>query len=206
MVWIAPRVEQIDEPFAAGEREILEGFLDWGRTSLFRKCEGLTGEQLAIRSCPPSDLSLIGLVRHMADVERNWFWRRFAGQDVPPVYPKDTCFSEASGVSAEQDWAALLAEQQAARDAAAGLTLDAVYVSEKWGTMTLRWCYSHMIAEYAGHNGHADLIRERIDGATGLLPLSREGGGRGEWDGNRPTPGPWRAGSRRRRRRRPFPR
>jgi hypothetical protein len=168
MVWVAPRVERADEPFSGDERAMLDGFLDWGRASLLRKCEGLTGEQLAIRACPPSDLSLLGLVRHMVNVERNWFRRRFAGQDVAFPYPADTDFGEASGSTAERDWAALIAEQQAAREAVADLALDAVFVSDRWGTMSLRWCYSHMIAEYAGHNGHADLLRERIDGATGL--------------------------------------
>jgi hypothetical protein len=168
MVWVAPRVERVDEPFAAEERAMLEGFLDWGRASLLRKCEGLTGEQLAVRACPPSDLSLLGLVRHMVNVERNWFRRRFAGQDAALRYPPDADFGEASGATAAEDWAELIAEQQAACDAVAGLPLDSVYLSDRWGTMTLRWLYSHMIAEYAGHNGHADLLRERIDGATGL--------------------------------------
>jgi hypothetical protein len=168
MAWIAPRVDRADEPLAAAERPTLEGFLDWNRSSLLRRCEGLSGEQLAIRACPPSDLSLLGLVRHMTNVERNWFRRRFGGQDVETPYPVGADFGAADGATAEQDWTTLIAEQQAARDAAAGLSLDAVYVSEKWGTMTLRWLYSHMIAEYAGHIGHADLLRERIDGATRL--------------------------------------
>ena len=168
MVWTAPRVHRADEPFAAGERQMLEGFLDWGRASLLRKCESLTGEQLAIRACPPSGLSLLGLIRHMANVERSWFRCRFGGQQLPAPYPAGTDFAGAAGPAAEEDWAALIAEQQAARDAAAGLALDAVYVSDTWGTMTLRWLYSHMIAEYAGHNGHADLLRERTDGATCL--------------------------------------
>ncbi|TVZ05383.1 DUF664 domain-containing protein [Trebonia kvetii] len=168
MAWIAPRVHRVDEPFAGAERPMLEGSLDWGRASLLRKCEGLTGAQLAIRACPPSSLSLLGLIRHMTDVERNWFRRRFGGQDLPALYGEDTDFTEANAATAERDWAALLAEQQAARDAAAALALDATYLSETWGAMTLRWCYSHMIAEYAGHNGHADLLRERIDGATRL--------------------------------------
>lgn len=168
MAWTAPRVHRADEPFAAAERPMLEGFLDWGRASLLRKCEGLTGQQLAIRACPPSSLSLLGLVRHMTNVERNWFRRRFAGQDVAIPYPADTDFTGADSATAEQDWTALIAEQQAARETAAALALDAAYLSDTWGTMTLRWLYSHMIAEYAGHNGHADLLRERIDGATGL--------------------------------------
>jgi uncharacterized damage-inducible protein DinB len=168
MVWTAPRVHRVDEPFAGAERPMLEGFLDWGRASLLRKCEGLTGQQLAVRACPPSGLSLLGLVRHMTNVERNWFRCRFGGQDVGLPYPADTDFTGADGATAEHDWTALIAEQQAARDTAAELALDAVYVSDTWGTMTLRWLYSHMIAEYAGHNGHADLLRERIDGATAL--------------------------------------
>ena len=168
MVWVAPRVHRVDEPFAGAERPMLEGFLDWGRASLLRKCEGLTGEQLAVRASPPSNLSLLGLIRHMADVERNWFRNRFGGQDLPMLYPDDTDFTEAAAASAEGNWAALLAEQQAARDTTAVLALDVTYESATWGTMSLRWLYSHMIAEYAGHNGHADLLRERIDGTTGL--------------------------------------
>ena len=75
MSWTAPAVTRIDEPFTGPERGILEGFLDWHRSTLLWKCAGLTGEQLALASVPPSNLSLLGIVRHMADVERAWFRR-----------------------------------------------------------------------------------------------------------------------------------
>jgi hypothetical protein len=103
MGWTAPRVYRADEPFAAGERPMLEGFLDWGRASLLRKCEGLTREQLAIRACPPSGLSLVGLIRHMTNVERNWFRRRFGGQELPAPYTEGADFAGADGAFAKED-------------------------------------------------------------------------------------------------------
>jgi len=170
MPWIAPQYPRQDEPFTGGERPVIEGLLDWYRAGILVRCAGLTGAQLARRAVPPSDLSLLGLVRHLTDVERTWFRRRFGGQEIgsrhaTPERP-DAAFDEADGELAERDLALLAEEQEAARRAAAGLPLDAVFVSERWGPMSLRWCYSHMIAEYAGHCGHADLIRERIDGRT----------------------------------------
>jgi hypothetical protein len=89
-------------------------------------------------------------------------WTVYFRQERP-----DAAFEEADGALAARDLERLTAEQEAARRAVAGLPLDAVFVSERWGEMSLRWAYSHMIAEYAGHCGHADLIRERIDGRTG---------------------------------------
>jgi uncharacterized damage-inducible protein DinB len=169
--WTAPDYARTDEPFVASERGMLDGFLDWHRASLLVRCSGLTAEQLAERSVPPSPLSLLGLVRHLTDVERSWFRRRFAGQQVASEYSSpdrpDADFLEAEAATAARDLDRLIAEQDAARDAVAGLPLDAIFISERWGEMSLRWAYSHMIAEYAGHCGQADLIRERIDGQTG---------------------------------------
>lgn len=149
---------------------MLEGFLDFGRSSLLLKCAGLTGQQLALRACPPSTLSLLGLVRHVADVERNWFRRRFAGEVLEPVYARpdrlEAAFDDVDAAYAERDWATLVGEQSSARRAVAGLPLDAEFHSDRHGTMTLRWAFVHMISEYAQHNGHADLLREQIDGAT----------------------------------------
>jgi len=170
--WTAPEYSRVDEPFAGDERATLDGFLEWYRASLLVKCAGLTGAQLAERAVPPSNLSLLGLVRHMTDVERNWFRRRFAGERIENAYARDerpdAAFEEAAGEFAARDMARLVAEHEAARNAVAGLPLATIFASERWGEMSLRWCYSHMIAEYAGHCGHADLIRERIDGKTGL--------------------------------------
>lgn len=172
MAWIAPHVERVDEPFASDERATLEGYLAYGRASLLLKCTGLTGQQLALHACPPSNLSLLGLVRHITEVERNWFRRRFGGQDVESIYARplrtEAAFDEADAAHAERDWSALLEEQEQARRAVAGLPLDTVFHSDRHGPMTLRWAYVHMIAEYAQHNGHADLLREKIDGATGI--------------------------------------
>jgi len=171
MPWTAPAVVRLDEPFTGDERAMLAGFLDRNRSTVLHKCTGLTGTQLAERAAPPSTLSLLGLVRHLTDVERTWFRRRFAGQDVPAVYWRedspDAAFEEVDPDRAERDIAALIEEWEAARLAVAGLPLDHIFVSERWGEMSLRWAYCHMAGEYSRHNGHADLLRQRIDGATG---------------------------------------
>jgi Protein of unknown function (DUF664) len=171
VVWTVPVVERIDEPFVASERDMLEGFLDFGRSTLLVKCSGLTGAQLAARALAPSTLSLLGLVRHVTDVERTWFRRRFGAEAVESMYSRpdrpDAAFDEAEAGRAEQDIACLVAEWQAARRAVADLSLEHVFISDRWGPMQLRWAYCHMTSEYDRHNGHADLLRERIDGTTG---------------------------------------
>lgn len=171
MSWTSPPVTRTDEPFVADERRMLEGFLDWQRKTLLVKCSGLTGAQLAERACPPSNLSLLGLVRHVTEVERTWFRRRFAGQTVESLYWRedrpDASIEEAAPARAEADLARLSAEWELARQAVAGLSLDAIFVSERWGEMSLRWAYCHLTQEYARHNGHADLLRQSIDGRTG---------------------------------------
>lgn len=86
--WVAPGVVRVDEPFNDDERSTLEGFLEWGRYTLLDKCAGLSGEQLALRAVPPSNLSLLGLIRHLTDVERSWFRRRLSGESVPPLYSR----------------------------------------------------------------------------------------------------------------------
>src|SRR5713226_2846831 len=87
--WTAPHVTGVDEPIAAGERATLEGFLEWYRATLLWKCAGLSANQLALRPVPPSGLSLLGLVRHMTEVERSWFRRRFGGEQVGYLYCSD---------------------------------------------------------------------------------------------------------------------
>jgi hypothetical protein len=171
MEWTAPAVERPDEPFVADERAMLEGFLDFGRSTLLVKCAGLTGAQLAARPLEPSTLSLLGLVRHLTDVERTWFRRRFGAEAVESAYWRpdrpDAAFEEAAAGGAERDLAGLVAEWRAARRAVADLPLEHVFVSDRWGPMQLRWAYCHLTSEYDRHNGHADLLRERIDGSTG---------------------------------------
>ncbi len=171
MTWTAPEVTRVHEPLVADERTMLDGWLDLHRATLLFKCSGLTGEQLAEQSTPPSNLSLLGLVRHMADVERGWYRRRFRAEDIEPLYERDdrpdADFEEVDPARAQQDFATFVTECDLARQAAAGASLDDTFVHPRHGEMSLRWIYVHMIEEYARHNGHADLIRERIDGVTG---------------------------------------
>jgi hypothetical protein len=170
--WIAPAVERRHEPYVADERAMLQGWLDFHRDTLLWKCAGLTGEQLTTASAEPSNLTLLGLVRHMADVERSWFRHRAAGQDVGPVFfteeNEDADLTDGTPDSAEADFATFRRECELADEAAAALPLEHTFVHPRTGaTIGLRWVYVHMIEEYARHNGHADLIRERIDGTTG---------------------------------------
>jgi len=173
MTWTAPEISRTEPPEVAGEREALQAWLDYHRDTLLFKCQGLTGEQLALRAVPPSSLSLLGLVRHMSEVERSWFRKRFRGQaDVGPIYftdeDPDGDFNLTDPARAEQDLAAFRSECQLADAAVADAGLDDTYTFSPTGTpMDLRWIYIHMIEEYARHNGHADFLREQIDGVTG---------------------------------------
>src|SRR5215472_4252381 len=129
MTWTAPDVIRAEPPYVADERASLQGWLDFHRQTLLWKCSGLTGEQLAARSAGPSSLSLLGLIRHMAKVERWWFRQQFAGCAYleylycTAEYP-DGDFDLASGAHAEQDFAAYAAERAAADDATAARSLD----------------------------------------------------------------------------------
>ncbi|MGC4876636.1 DinB family protein [Micromonospora sp. DT43] len=172
--WQAPKIDRTQEPLVADERTMLEGWLDHHRDTLLHKCAGLTTEQLRVASVEPSGLSLLGLVLHMTDVERSWFRQCFAGQDLPDLYDfdadNDADFHAAADADAEAAFAAFRAEVDAARAVTEGRSLDETFtLPRRDGTRTfsLRWVYVHMIEEYARHNGHADLIRERIDGVTG---------------------------------------
>ncbi|MFG2289351.1 DinB family protein [Streptomyces sp. NPDC048595] len=171
MTWIAPSVQRSELPTVAGEREMLQGWLDFHRDTLFAKCAGLTGEQLAQHSNPPSSLTLLGLVRHMADVERTWFRIRFAGERIGHHHfteeNPDADFDDLDPAAAEADFAALRTEIEACDKAMADRGLDETFTARRGRTLSLRWIYVHLIEEYARHNGHADLLRERIDGATG---------------------------------------
>ena len=171
MTWTVPPVTRTHEPVTAGERETLDGLLEWHRATLVWKCAGLTGEQLAQRPVPASSLSLLGLIRHLTDTERAWFRRRVGGLAVPDEYGRpeepDAAFDEATAATAEADMTALTAEQDRCRQVAAGIPLDTTFEHEIWGPLSVRWVYNHLIAEYARHLGHADLLRESIDGVTG---------------------------------------
>jgi uncharacterized damage-inducible protein DinB len=170
--WTAPAVTRIDEPSTGTERPMLEGWLDWQRQTLLIKAAGLTAEQLKLASAPPSNLTLLGLIRHMTDVERAWFRRRAAGDTALEYrYSSDDNpdgeFDDVADADAAADYAAFLAELDLARKAAADLPLEHEFATPRRPAVSLRWVYLHMIEEYARHNGHADLLRERIDGATG---------------------------------------
>ena len=169
--WTAPEVTRVPEPSTGDERAMLEGWLDWHRTTLLSKAAGLTAEQLKIASAEPSNLTLLGLIRHMAEVERVWFRTRAAGQNTGMLYCTDTNpdgdLDDVAQADAADDHATFLAEVELAREAAKGLSLEHEFATRRRPAISLRWVYLHMIEEYARHNGHADLLRERIDGATG---------------------------------------
>ena len=170
--WTAPTVTRVDEPLTGDERPMLEGWLEWHRQTLLMKAAGLTDDQLKLASVEPSNLTLLGLIRHMTEVERSWFRRRAAGDaGAGFVYSSDDNqdgdFDDVAGADAEANYAAYVAELDLARKAVAALPLDHEFRSRQNKPMSLRWVYLHMIEEYARHNGHADLIRERIDGAVG---------------------------------------
>ncbi|MCB5183158.1 DinB family protein [Streptomyces antimicrobicus] len=157
----------------AGEREMLEGWLEYHRATLAWKCQGLTEEQLRRAPLAPSELTLLGLVRHLTEVERYWFRIVMLGEDLPDLYSTredvdgDFHFGEADTFDhGRRMWQG---EIELARAAVAELPLDAQSVgrSRHGEVFNLRWIYTHMIEEYARHNGHADLLREQIDGATG---------------------------------------
>jgi uncharacterized damage-inducible protein DinB len=159
----------------AGEREMLTGWLEHHRGILIWKCEDLTAEQLRRRAVPPSTLSLLGLVRHMAEVERGWFRQAFLGEDMPDLYDRsadeDADFNDIDQADPTEAFNAFERECAASRQVVAqapSLDVLSKQASERTGQpWSLRWIVTHMIEEYARHNGHADLLRERVDGSTG---------------------------------------
>ncbi|MFB1045190.1 DinB family protein [Streptomyces chrestomyceticus] len=171
MTWTAPKVDRRTEPYVADERSMLQGWLDRHRDTLLAKCAGLTPEELVQVSAEPSNLTLLGLVRHMTEVERWWFRQRVAGQKIGDLYftdeQPDGDFENLDTAGAEEAFAVLRTEWDAADRAVAHRGLDDTFTMPDGRVISLRWVYVHMIEEYARHNGHADLLRERIDGATG---------------------------------------
>jgi uncharacterized damage-inducible protein DinB len=173
-LWVDPEDDPREGgPRLADERTTLMEYIRFQRLTLELKCEGLDAEQLARRSVEPSTMSLLGLVRHMAEVERSWFRRRMAGLDAPHL------FSTTPGE--DGDWNGAIADDAVVAEAwerwrdecaftdqlvreAPDLEITASHSEEP---ISLREVLVHMVEEYARHNGHADLIRERIDGRTG---------------------------------------
>ena len=164
-----------EPPGVGDELATLVGFLRWQRETLELKCSGLDATQLARRPVDPSTLSLLGLVRHMADVERGWFRRLMAGEDAPPLfYSKEDPDGEFEGAAPDphlvtEAWAAWRGEVENADRFVADHPLETMGEASDpdRGPISLRWVMVHMIEEYARHLGHADLLRERIDGAVG---------------------------------------
>jgi uncharacterized damage-inducible protein DinB len=157
-------------PRTGDERSTLLAFLAWQRATLARKCVGLEQDQLRIRSAEPSSLSLLGLVRHMADVERGWFRWELAGEDVPDRYSspddRDGAFDNVDTADVDEAFAAWSEECARADEIISRRALEATGSHRSGREVSMRWILNHLIEEYSRHNGHADLLRERIDGAT----------------------------------------
>jgi hypothetical protein len=174
-MWVDPE----DDPREGGpslgdERTTLVEYLRCQRLTLEMKCSGLDAAALARRSVPPTTLPLLGLVRHLAEVERGWFRRTMAGQDAPSHFRsatnRDADFDGAVPdpdvvAQAWQVWRAEVAfAEQFVADAP---DLEITGDTADQGQVSLREVLVHMIEEYTRHNGHADLLRERVDGRTG---------------------------------------
>jgi uncharacterized damage-inducible protein DinB len=170
--WTAPLIDRMPEPGLLAERATLEASLEFQRQTFLLRCAGLSAEQLRRRAVEPSSMSLLGLLRHLADVERWWFRMNLAGEAIDHLYiTEDNLngeFDDVDSADAASDYATYLAEVDAARMVAAPRTLEDRFVNvRRSGERDLRWVYLHLIEEYARHNGHSDLLRERIDGVTG---------------------------------------
>lgn len=166
-------ISRIDAPYVADERVMLESWLEYHRATLAMKCEGLSADQLREKAIPPSNLSLLGLVRHMAENERGWFRKGLAGEDVSEIYCSeadwDGEFNDLEKADPQEGFETWQAECQEAREIVASTSsLDTTAARQRRDKpVSLRWIMVHMIEEYARHNGHADLLRERIDGSVG---------------------------------------
>jgi uncharacterized damage-inducible protein DinB len=163
---------RIGPPNAGSERDTLRAFLDYQRATLAMKCDGLTDEELRQQSMPPSALSLLGLVRHLAEVERTWFRRVFEDNGVPLVWSDRTDFQaayDASRSTRSEAFAAWEAEvEHSRRIEREAASLDVTGYQPRWEEeVSLRMVMVHVLLEYGRHNGHADLLREGVDGTVG---------------------------------------
>ena len=160
-----------EEPtFVLSEREMLEAWLEFHRITLLLKCEGLSDQQRKARPIATSQLSLHGLLRHMAEVERNWFTRVLLTEPTPPIWYDpaipDSELVPLDSASWQEDLVAWQTQCETSRASASRHGLDDTG-TRNGQPYSLRWIYNHMIEEYARHNGHADLIRELVDGSVG---------------------------------------
>lgn len=169
MAFIVSTPEPVDGPLTGTDRPMLTAYLGWERLTLLNICAGLDGAQLAAHPIASSNLSLLGLIRHLAKVERTWFRQRAAREDVDAMYDpelgRDADFDDLDPADAEAAVARLQAEWRAADAAVASMSFDDE-VDVRGEVFSLRMIYVHMIGEYARHNGHADLLREGLDGVT----------------------------------------
>ena len=162
---------RIDPSFGT-EREALRSFLDYHRATLAMKCDGLSDAELRKQSMPPSTLSLLGLVRHMAEVERAWFRRVFQDNDAPMVWSEEIDFQaayDASRSTRAEAFSAWEAEvENSRRVEREAESLDLAGRQPRWDEdVSLRMVMVHVLLEYARHNGHADFLREGVDGTVG---------------------------------------
>ncbi|WP_424214325.1 DinB family protein [Streptomyces sp. BI20] len=168
---VTPTVTRTPSPLTGDERETLTGMLQWQRDTLAWKCSGLTPEQLRTPAVAPSGLTLLGLVRHLAEVERGWFQETFVSRGTKARYPQDESgewtefhVADADPEEAFAYWRECCDRSREIVAAAPDLAAVGSHEGEEY---SLRWILAHMIEEYARHNGHADLLREALDGSTG---------------------------------------
>jgi Protein of unknown function (DUF664) len=169
MTWTAPGIDRALQPAGGDENAVLAGFLDFHRDTLLHKCAGLTEAQLKTPGVEAADVTLLGLVRHMTELER-WLRSLFTGEAVDYPYSTeqhpDGAFDQVASADAEADYTLLREEIELGRKAFGQRGLDETF-EEDGETGNLRSAVVHVLEEYARHNGHADLIRQSIDGATG---------------------------------------
>lgn len=160
-----PPFDQAELVSTGGEREVLEGFLDHHRDQIKRCLDGLSEEQ-ARRRLVPSLTTPIGLVKHLAAVERGWFQRTLARRSPEEIGANSRGDDASWAVGPQETIADVTAEYDEAcarsREIAAGFALDGVVPHRRLGQVSLRWIYVHMIEETAQHAGHADILREQI--------------------------------------------
>lgn len=166
MTWTAPTITRDEFALNLPERQALPAFVNYHRQTFLWKCEGLNAEQLASHPIASTSMSLLGIIRHMGQVERHWWRHRVAGENVPSLYEDDAEWGPLDPGTATADYEQLVAEWPLVDAVAARFDLDDTFArrDEVWSIRTL---YLHLIEEWARHNGHADLIREAIDGAAG---------------------------------------
>ena len=170
MTWTSPAVDRQELPQRGDERTLLTAFLEFQRETFLWKCSELSPDQLATNSVNTTGMTLLGLIRHLTDVERHWLRNVAVGDDIAFLYwdnpGRDSDFEDVSVADAERDYNRFIAELAICRSNQ-GIDLDASIEPPGRGPFTFRWILIHLIEEYARHNGHADLLREAIDGATG---------------------------------------